>query len=265
MRKIHNKAQDEKIDEVVNSVKEALFSSVEQDENQFQQMLDSLRNLMVIESEESSGFIWDFSKEKTEEIFCFNDTLILKPITNIYHDDYLKTRDVYSDNSPSAYINPVFKEVFIKEINDENALFMAVIRKTDDTYLGYAGIKDTSKKIWEICIELLPKYCHKGYGYIAMKSFLKKLSEITKNDKMQFRALVEVDNIASQKLMLKLGGKLEGIYDYTFHNIERAEKFEEAHLEEITEHMIELATELKVEPRKLLSHILDYRIFAEKL
>ena len=44
-----------------------------------------------------------------------------------------------------------------------------------------------------------------------------------------------------------------------------AEKFEEEHLDEITEHMRELADELMVEPRKLLSHVLDYRIFAEKL
>ena len=94
---------------------------------------------------------------------------------------------------------------------------------------------------------------------------MKKVSEITGDAKQQFMALVEVDNIPSQKLMLKLGGRLIDIYDYIFHDEERAEEFEEEHLDEITDHMIELAEELMVEPRKLLSHVLDYRIFAEKL
>lgn len=43
-----------------------------------------------------------------------------------------------------------------------------------------------------------------------------------------------MDNIPSQKLMLKLGGELIGLNDFIFYDEERAKKFEEDHLNEIT-------------------------------
>lgn len=210
----------------------------------------------------SIGSAWDFSEEKKESIFSSDDIILLEPMSEKYYDLYLKTRAVYAN---SNYTDPVYKEVFIKEVTDEKSLYTAIIRKSDNAYLGYVGLKDTSVNLWEFCVELLPEHCNQCYGYMAVKCFLKKVSEITGDDKQQFMALVEADNIASQKLMLKLGGRLIDIYDYFFHDEEQAEEFEEKHLDAITDHMIELAEELMVEPRKLLSHVLDYRIFAEKL
>ena len=68
-------------------------------------------------------------------------------------------------------------------------------------------------------------------------------------------------------MFVLIAGYIAFLYYYEKEDTNEAPQiiFEETHLEEITEHMIELATELKVEPRKLLSHVLDYRIFVEKL
>lgn len=177
----------------------------------------------------------------------------------------MKTRACYADPKFCTFTDPEYREVYLKQITDKNTFFVAIIRKGDSAYLGYIGLKDTSANLWEFCVELLPEYCNGGYGYDAVKLFLKRVSAVTGNESQQFMALVETDNIPSQKLMLKLGGRLIDIYDYTFYDEALAESFEEEHLGEITEHMIELAEELMVEPRKLLSHVLDYRIFADKL
>lgn len=115
--------------------------------------------------------------------------------------------------------------------------------------------------LWEIGIEFLQEYCHMGYGTAALRLFLSVITDIT--GKTQFQTLVETDNILSQKLMEKLGARLVDIYDYVFHSEEGAEVFEEEHLNEITDRMVELAEEIGVEPRKLLSHVLDYRLLVE--
>ena len=71
---------------------------------------------------------------------------------------------------------------------------------------------------------------------------------------------MEVDNIPCQNCMKKAGAELLGLHNFAFDSEEAAEQFEETHLALITEHMRTLAAKLGVEPRKLLSHVLDYRI-----
>lgn len=277
MSKILDKAQQEKIKEIeVREYKllkqlSELAEKKDTDENaakeydallnqEIQNIKDELKKII----QESGGKAWDFSKEKKQPVFAEDDVLELKPLTSDYYDLYAKTRAEYA-STPNYYSDPEKRNFILSEFNQEKSFFLAVIRKSDSAYMGYVGLKDTTSNLWEFAIELLPEYCRQGNGYRAIKCFLKKVSEITGNDNEQFMALVEVDNIPSQKLMLKLGGRLIDIYDYVFHDEERAEQFEEEHLDEITDHMKELADELMVEPRKLLSHVLDYRIFAEKL
>ena len=277
MNKILNKAQQEKLKEIeIREYKllkqlQDLAERKDTDENaakeydtlqnqEIQHLKDELEKL----TQKSSGKAWNFSKEKSQSIFAEDDVLELKPLTADYYDLYIKTRAEYA-YTPNYYLDPEKREFILSEFNQDESLFLAVINKSNNAYMGYVGLKDTTRNLWEFSIELLPEYCKQGNGYRAIKCFLKKVSEITGDAKQQFMALVEVDNIPSQKLMLKLGGRLIDIYDYIFHDEERAEEFEEEHLDEITDHMIELAEELMVEPRKLLSHVLDYRIFAEKL
>lgn len=277
MGKIYNKAiedrnkkREEKFEEIQKKIdglkekKERNEICDEEFDNLFSEVIRDYMKETDQLIQKMSGKGWNFSEEKSNTTFANDDILLLKPLTEEYYDLYIKTRAEYACNR-AWYLNAKNRSIATCELRQEQSLFMAILRREDNAYMGYIGLKDTSKNLWEFCIELLPEYCNQRYGCNAVKLFLKKVSEITGNDRQQFMALVEVDNIPSQKLMLKLGGRLIDIYDLLFHDEERAEKFEEEHLGEITEHMIELAYELMIEPRKLLSHVLDYRIFAEKL
>ena len=65
------------------------------------------------------------------------------------------------------------------------------------------AVKDTSKELWEIAVELDKAHCGQGCGSKAITLFLKRLNEIT--TKNQFQFLVEVDNIPCQSCMKKAG------------------------------------------------------------
>lgn len=224
--------------------------------------MDEYEALLIkeIEQYEHKGKGWDFSKEKELEILVESDALIVRNIRETEKEKYLQIKIENSD-TPQLYEDEEFCERTWKDTEDENAFCCAVIRKNDQKFLGYVALKNTSTNLWEIGIEFLQEYCHMGYGTAALRLFLPAITDIT--GKTQFQTLVETDNIPSQKLMEKLGARLVDIYDYVFHSEEEAEFFEEEHLNEITDRMVELAGKIGVEPRKLLSHVLDYRILVE--
>jgi hypothetical protein len=79
--------------------------------------------------------------------------------------------------------------------------------------------------------------------------------------KNEFRAIIDSDNIVSQKCVEKLGAKLVGLCNGQILKLpEEKERFEEQNLHLIDAHMISLSKRLGAEPRKLLSHALDYRL-----
>lgn len=89
--------------------------------------------------------------------------------------------------------------------------------------------------------------------------FLNEVSLIT--GKTKFKAKVEADNIPSQKCFERIGAKLIGLCNGPILKLEEEkERFEENNLNLIDENMNELADRLGVEPRKLLSHVLEYRM-----
>ncbi len=44
--------------------------------------------------------------------------------------------------------------------------------EVDGEYVGYCGINNTTRDIWEISIEILKKWHNKGIGTVAVKAFL---------------------------------------------------------------------------------------------
>jgi L-amino acid N-acyltransferase YncA len=113
--------------------------------------------------------------------------------------------------------------------------------------------------LWEIAIELDGKYTSQGYGPRSIQLYLNKIWRIT--GKNTFRALIEADNIPSQKCFEKLGAQLVGLCSSAvLLTDDEKERFEARNLDLIDAHMIGLAERLKIEPRKLLSHVLDYRL-----
>ena len=71
---------------------------------------------------------------------------------------------------------------------------------------------------------------------------------------------IEPSNTASQRLFEKLGATPNGISEFLLHGAEELKKYEETNLQYITEQLSEVAQKFGVEPRKLLSHVLEYRL-----
>ena len=137
---------------------------------------------------------------------------------------------------------------------------VSIIRKSDGIFVGYIGIKNTRNELWEIAIELLDEYTSMGYGTSAMTVFMQKVAEIT--DKKEFQVKVELDNTICQRMLGHHNAELIGICDYVFNDEKDAADFETENLDLIDDNMVALANKLKIEPRKLLSHVLEYRVKA---
>ena len=134
---------------------------------------------------------------------------------------------------------------------------MLTIRK-DGAYVGYCGIKSTAEENWEIAIELLPQWTNQGIGFTAITAMMDAIA--TRLGVSRFRVRIDPGNRASQKLFEKLGAQPNGISEFLIHDQAALEKVEEDNLHFIDENLIALAAQFDVEPRKLLSHVLEYTL-----
>lgn len=190
---------------------------------------------MIAEIEEKlselvgSGKGWDFSREKAERVFAEDGTVRLRPFSEEDGRFYELIRE--QNSSLNFWISKErIHAVYQEEVRKDTAFFCVIERISDGAKLGYISLKNTSKDLWEIAIELERSFCRQGYGAEAIPLFLKRVREITGRDQYQF--LVEVDNLPCQGCMKKVGAALTGLFRFVF----------------------------DTEPRKLLSHVLDYRL-----
>ena len=58
----------------------------------------------------------------------------------------------------------------------------------------------------------------------------------------------------------KLGAVPHGIAEYILHEEKDIARCEEENLEEIDDNLVQVAAKFGVEPRKLLSHVLEYEL-----
>lgn len=143
-----------------------------------------------------------------------------------------------------------------EHMNDENNLMCSIISNQTQEYVGYCGIKNTLAENWEIAIEILNKWKRQGIGYFSMQKFLDTVANRT--GVVEFRIRIDSDNYASQALFEKLGAIPNGISEYMLHGEENIKKFEEENLKYIDDKLVDVAKKIGVEPRKLLSHVLEY-------
>lgn len=202
--------------------------------------------------------VWDFSREKSLPVFACDNMLSIRPITADDNDFYRGIRMQYSLMYRSAYYAAREKKsLFLHEALSPQVFYCIIEDSKEKLPLGYLGIKDTSADLWEIAIELDEKHTRQGFGPKSIRLYLNEVQHIT--GRTEFKAVVEVDNIPSQKCFERLGADLVGLCDsVVLKTDDEKERFEERHLELIDAHMIELSERLGVEPRKLLSHVLDY-------
>lgn len=148
-----------------------------------------------------------------------------------------------------------FRNSLWEEHNEEKCFMFSII--VNKEYVGYCGIKNITLPQWEVAIEILEKWKNKGIGYNALCMLFDALKE--RLNKNCFRVRVFPSNVASQALFNKLGAIPNGISEYWLHG-DMATEYEEENLSEIDEQIEILADQFGVEPRKLLSHVLEYKI-----
>ena len=189
------------------------------------------------------------------DVTCEDGSIVLRKVDVSDRDGYLQLQ---KENSilknmlnEQAYCDMAWNE------HVEPKALMLTIRK-DGAYVGYCGIKSTAEENWEIAIELLPQWVNQGIGYQAITAMIDAIA--TRLGVSSFRVRIDPGNRASQKLFEKLGAQPNGISEFLIHDQEALDKVEEDNLHLIDEKLIALAARFDVEPRKLLSHVLEYTL-----
>lgn len=90
------------------------------------------------------------------------------------------------------------------------------------------------------------------------------MSCFTKKRVEHFRSRVDADNIASQALMDSLKAIPNGISNLFLHSEEHKRQIEREYSHLLDDRLIKLAGRFGVEPKKLLSHALEYKIVPVK-
>ena len=184
-----------------------------------------------------------------------SETIFLRPVQPCDHEIF----DTLQKANPliqSMEDKEPFLDLVWREHNEDKSLMMSIVMDRD--YIGYCGIKNTAQPIWEIAIELLPEWTKHGIGFLALTAMLDEMKSRLGVSKYIVR--IEPANMASQKLFENLGARPSGIVDLWFNEQTTLKKCEEAGLHLIDDDMIEVAKKFNVEPRKLLSHVLEYEL-----
>ncbi|MBE6034991.1 MAG: GNAT family N-acetyltransferase [Clostridiales bacterium] len=209
-----------------------------------------------IKSEEPEVENYSFEKEKAMEVFGEAVDFRLCRIRQTDKEAYIKLEEENS-SMPRAYELEGYGDSLWDDFNEEKAFNVVIRSKSTDSFMGYCGIKNTQKEELELAMTLFKKYQGKGYGPEALHLFMVKVKEITGIS--EFKALVDGENVHSQKMCEKIGGKPLGITEHLLHDQAYMEEYEQEHAHEVSDVMREVAAKFKVAPEKLLTHVLVYR------
>ena len=253
---IFEKSKKEGRSELDPVEKEKVNNKLSQMENRLKKEIDMHTKRAESENIEA----WDFSHERELGVFAEDDVILLRPLQDNHKDLYIQIKkenanivSTKSEEEQTEYWNDIWDDTRLEE-----RFVMEAVTKEDNKFVGYVAVNNTRRTLWELSIELLSDFLCNGYGTHALRLFVDKLYEIT--GRAEYQLLVEVDNVKSQMMLKHLDAKLVGIKAYFFANEEDAVKFEEQYLDEIDDHMCAVAAELGIEARKLISHVLDYRV-----
>lgn len=184
-----------------------------------------------------------------------NGEIVLRSVNPSDRELFLDIQRIYSPMrsmlQEGAYCDMVWKEHI-----QPKALMCSILK--NGTYIGYCGIKDTAHAPWEIAIELFPHWTRHGIGPEALVAMMDAIK--ARLGKFEYRVRIDPGNQASQKMFERLGAVPNGISSLFLHEEELQHKCEEENLHLIDEGVIALAKKFGVEPRKLLSHVLEYKL-----
>lgn len=188
-------------------------------------------------------------------ISCKNGELLLRDVLGSDKDGYLQLQWAYSSLRSLLKDDQNCERLWLDHAG-HTALTLSILK--DGEYIGYCGIKDLSKDPWEIAIELLPGWTHQGIGSAVISAMLDAIKE--RLGIVDFRVRIDPTNLASQGLFEKLGARPNGISKFILHDEEEIRQCEEENLHLIDDALIAVAAKFQTEPRKLLSHVLEYKL-----
>ena len=181
--------------------------------------------------------------------------ITLRKVSESDRDGFITLQRIYSP-TPAMLEQEAYQNMIWSEHTEQKSLMLSIDKNGD--YAGYCGIQDLSKKVWEISIELLPANTNQGIGFDAISA---TLSELRKRlGVFEYRVRIEPTNHASQRLFEKLGAIPNGISELWVHDQEDLKQLENDSMHLIDEALISVAKKFAVEPRTLLSHVLEYKL-----
>lgn len=216
------------------------------------ELADTLVDLAVAETEGAKikDMFWRFGSISVD-----GGKMLLRVPIDADREGYIAIQKVYSPMR-GMLKEQSYCDLIWEELNEDKSLMLSIER--DSEYIGYCGIKNTSQSPWEIAIELKPEWTGKGIGNLVITAMLREIKQ--RMQKSEFRLRIEPNNYASQKLFERLGAKPNGISELWIHDQETLTRIEEENLDQINDQLVEVASKFQVEPRLLLSHVLEYTL-----
>ena len=244
VKKLEEEGRKEEADALLDSAEADILSIIEE--------IDK-KNGKIPEGEPDRSKIPD-----TGEILAENELVVLKMIDLSEYDSYI---DVSYECSlfKDKYIDETYKKSQWESFLVDHSVVTSIYDKHTGDYVGYCSVKDIRAKDWEIAIEEKMDYRGKGYGYNAISLLVDKLTELT--GQRFYRAVIDIDNFASQNLFKKLGAYPDGISEFLLHGKE-LEEFQKENLDVIDDNIRRVADEFCTDPEDLIGHVLEYRIDA---
>ena len=193
---------------------------------------------------------------KDGKILVENKNILLKAVSE-EQKDYMLSVSYECSFIKHEFENETYRKYLWEEFINEKVANYCIYDKKTKEFVGYCGIKDLTREIPELAIELLPKYRQHGYGFHALSLLMDEFSRIT--GEHVFRSRVEVDNYASQALHRKLGAIPNGMSEFLLHG-EEIIKYQKENQHLIDDNIRKLAADFEVEPIEILGHVLEYKI-----
>ena len=203
-----------------------------------------------VEAAQFRNIFWSFGKEIPA------NGILLRYVQEKDREDFLNLRKNYAIME-SMFKHEELRDSMWREHTEERSLMLSI--EQNGTYVGYCGIQDLTKSVWEISIELMPTRLRQGIGFAALTTMLNELkARLWVNS---FRIRIEPTNYASQKLFEKLGAIPNGISELWIHDQEALKQLENENQHLINDDLIAVAKKFSVQPQQLLSHVLEYNLF----
>lgn len=190
--------------------------------------------------------------------YAEDDIICLRAIRPSDKEDYLniyRAKEIWK----GLFANPDLhaEEGMWNDFNSPSILNTVIIRKADGAFCGFCGLQEfTELDAPELSVELIGEFQGQGLGARALALLMKRFAEVTGSS--MFASKVSCGNVASQKLMRKLGGKPSCIVPFpgvSQSMLQMMEDDEDAQIPSAEA----LAEEFNTTPRKLRSHVLVFK------